>query len=133
MIMSSQQEKNSATKKVGCWPARIVGIIGLISILWFGAYAVQDFTTDPHMIPLVILWGLMLIGGCVDMVLVGWEGKGGLLITVVGIAAYLYIIAWLPFGWTFEWIIPAIMGTTPLWVAGLMFYSCGKRRKRLRQ
>jgi len=131
--MNSQPDQGISIKKVRCWSARIVGVLGLISILWFGAYAVQDFTTDPHMIPLVILWGFMLIGGCVDMVLVGREGKGGLLITVVGIAAYLYIIAWLPLGWTFEWIVPAIMGTTPLWVAGLMFYSCGKRKKRLRQ
>ena len=131
--MDSQQDQGIGTKKVRCWPARIVGIIGLIVILWFGAYAVQAIPTDPKMIPLTILWSLMLIGGCVGITLVGREGKGGLLILAAGIASYLFILLWLLLGWEREGLVPAIMGSSPLWISGLMFYLCGRRRKKLQQ
>jgi peptidoglycan/LPS O-acetylase OafA/YrhL len=132
-MMDSQPDHGISTIKVQCWPARIVGVIGLFVILWFGAYAVQDIPTNLKMIPLTIFWSLMLIGGCVDIFLVGREGKGGLLITVGGIASYIFILLWLFLGQDREWIVPAIMGTSPLLISGLMFYFCGKRRKKLRE
>lgn len=132
-MMASQQDNSLNTKKVKCWPARIIGVIGLFLILWFGAYAVQDIPTDPKMIPLTILWGLMLIGGCVDIILVGREGRGGMLILAAGIASYLYILLWPLMGWESEWVVPAIIGSTALFISGLLFYLCGRRRKKLKQ
>ena len=132
-MIASQQDNNLNTKKVKCWPARIIGVIGLLLILWFGAYAVQDIPTNPKMIPLSILWGLMLIGGCVDIILVGREGKGGMLILVAGIASYLYILLFLIMGWESEWIVPAIIGSAALFISGILFYLCGKRRKKLKR
>jgi hypothetical protein len=132
MMTDSQQDHVLNVKSVKCWPARIVGIIGLCSILWFGAYAVQDIPTDPEMIPLVILWGLMLIGGLVDIILVGREGIGGMLILAAGIASYLYILLWPILGWESNWILPAFIGSAALFISGLLFYLCGRRRKKLR-
>jgi len=85
------------------------------------------------MIPLTILWSLMLIGGCVDIILVGREGKGGLLILAAGIASYLFILLWLLLGWEREGLVPAIMGSIPLLISGLLFYLCGRRRKKLKE
>jgi len=132
-MTGTQQNHGPSTKKVKCWPARIVGVIGLILILWFGAYAVQAIPKDPKMIPLTILWSLMLIGGCVDIILVGREGKGGLLILAAGIASYLFILLWLLLGWEREGLVPAIMGSIPLLISGLLFYLCGRRRKKLKE
>ena len=128
----SQQKHDLGIQKVKCWPARLVGIFGLITILWFGGYAVQDIPTDRKMIPLTILWGLMFIGGCVDILLVGREGKGGLLILAAGVASYLFLLLWLLLGWEREGLVPAVMGSFPLLVSGLLFYQCGRRRKKLK-
>jgi hypothetical protein len=40
----------------------------------------------------------MFIGWGVDIILVGREGKGGLLILAAGIASYLFLLLWLLLG-----------------------------------
>ncbi len=107
----------------------MVGVIGLFIILWFGGYAVQDIPTDPEMIPLVILWSFMFIGGLVDIILVGREGIGGMLILAAGIASYVYILLWPILGWESSWILPAFLGSAALFISGLLFCQCGRRRK----
>jgi len=83
------------------------------------------------MIPLTILWSLMLIGGCVDIILVGREGKGGLLILAAGIASYLFILLWLLLGWEREGLVPAIMGSIPLLISGLLLQEVADARERV--
>jgi hypothetical protein len=108
----------------------VLGIIGLLFIIWFGAYVVQDIPTNPWMIPLLVLWSLMLIGGCIDVVLVGREGKGGLVILAAGTASYLLVFLLLVMGKVREWFVPALIGSGPLLISGFLFYICGQRRKK---
>jgi hypothetical protein len=128
-----QQTNENLTKKVRCWPARLVGIIGLFFILWVGGYAVESIPKEPKVIPLVILWSIMLIGGCIDFIRVGREGKGGLVMLVGGIVSYLYLLMWLMLGWETEGSEAAIAGSLPLFGSGLLFYLCGKRRRKLKE
>lgn len=76
-MANSQQGNDSKSKKVRCWPARIMWIIGLLFILWIGGYTVEAIPTKPHVIPFIILWNIMLIAGFMDIIRAGREGRGG--------------------------------------------------------
>lgn len=134
-MTDSQQGRDLKTRKVRCWPARVVGIIGLFLALWLWAYGIQDIPEDPKVIPLVILIGLMMAGGLIDCVRVGREGIGGLITLVSGIVLYLFLL--------FDAIAlkqPYSAGqrgactlTLVLFLSGFLFHSCGRRRKKLKE
>ena len=109
-----------------CWPARIVGIVGVFFILWFGVYAVQDFPSDPKMIPVVILWAIMLIGALLAFIKA--NSTGGLVMLAAGGAVLLFVLVWLVLGWDGEGAVAAAAGTFPLFLSGLMFTLCRRRR-----
>ena len=117
---------NPVMKKTQCWPARIVGIIGVFFILWFGVYAVQDFPSDPKMIPVVVLWAIMLIGALLAFIKA--NSTGGLVMLAAGGAVLLFVLVWLVLGWDGEGAVAAAAGTFPLFLSGLMFTLCRRRR-----
>jgi len=132
-MTNSQQGNDSKTKKVRCWPARIVGIIGLFFILMVYGNSVQEFPKEPLMIPLVIFWSVMIIGGVFDCIRVGREGMGGLIILLSGIASYLYLLLGLIIGWWGEGGKPMLILSLPLFGSGILFYMCGRRRRNLKE
>ena len=117
--------------KVKCWPGRVMGIIGLFCIFWAGAYAVMEIPTDPKMIPLVILWGVMFLGACIDIILVGREGTGGLIVLFAGATLFLFILLWVFLGWEGAWVVPAVAFSIPSMISGFQFYHCRRRRNKL--
>lgn len=120
------------TKKVRCWPARVLGIVGLFFILWIGGYTVPAIPKDLKLVPLVILWIIMLIGMFIDFFRAGREGSGGLLVLAAGIVSYLYLLLWLVMGWKIEGSEAAIAFSLPLLGSGLLFYLCARRRGKLK-
>jgi hypothetical protein len=56
-MANSQQGNDLKTKKVRCWPARIVGIIGLFLALWLWGYSLGAIPEDPRAIAVFILIG----------------------------------------------------------------------------
>jgi len=134
-MTNSQQDNDLKTKKVRCWPARIVGIIGLFLALWLWGYSLGAIPEDPRAIPVFILIGLMMVGGLIDCVRVGREGIGGLIVLLSGIVFYLFLL--------FDIIVlkqsysagqkAALAGTLILFLSGILFYLCGRRRRELKE
>ncbi len=134
-MTNPQQSHGLKTKKVSCWPARIFGILGLFLALWLWSYGLEAIPEDPKAIPLVILIGLMMVGGLIDCVRVGREGLGGLIVLLSGIVFYLFLL--------FEIVVlkqsysegqtAALAGTLILFLSGILFYFCGRRRKKLKE
>ena len=134
-MTNSQQGNDLKTKKVRCWPARIVGIIGIFFALWLWSYGLGSIPEDPKVIPLVILIGLMMVGGLIDCVRVGREGIGGLIVLLSGIVLYLFLL--------FDIIVlkqlysegqtAALAFTLILFLSGFLFYLCGRRRRKLKK
>jgi len=134
-MTNSQQGNDLKTKKVRCWPARIIGIIGLFMALWLWGYSLGAIPEDPKAIPVVILIGLMMVGGLIDCVRVGREGIGGLIVLLSGIVFYLFLL--------FDIIVlkqsysagqkAALAGTLILFLSGILFYLCGRRRRKLKE
>jgi len=134
-MTNSQQGNDLKTKKVRCWPARIIGIIGLFMALWLWGYSLGAIPEDPKAIPVVILIGLMMVGGLIDRVRVGREGIGGLIVLLSGIVFYLFLL--------FDIIVlkqsysagqkAALAGTLILFLSGILFYLCGRRRRKLKE
>ena len=132
-MTNSQQGNDLKTKKARCWPARIVGIIGIFFALWFWGYGLGAIPEDPKVIPLVILIGLMMVGGLIDCARVGREGIGGLIVLLSGIVLYLFLL--------FDIIVlkqlysegqtAALAFTLILFLSGFLFYLCGRRRRKL--
>jgi hypothetical protein len=133
-MINSQQGPALKTKRVMCSLARIVGIIGLFLALWVWVYGVQAITENPKVILPVIFIGFMMVGGLIDCVRVGREGIGGMLVMISGIVLYLFllidffILKHLDSGGH----LATFGGTLMLFLAGLFFYSCGRRRKKLK-
>jgi len=134
-MANSQQGNNLKTKKVRCWPARIVGIIGLFLALWLWSYSLGAIPEDPKAIPVFILIGLMMVGGLIDCVRIGREGIGGLIVLLSGIVFYLFLL--------FDIIVlkqsyaagqkAALYGILILFLSGILFYLCGRRRRKLKE
>jgi hypothetical protein len=130
-----QQGNDLKTKKVRCWPARIVGIIGLFFALWLWSYGLGAIPENPKAIPLVILIGLMIVGGLIDCVRIGREGIGGLIVLLSGIIFYIFLL--------FDIIVlkqsysegqkAALAGILILFLSGFLFYLCGRRRRKLKE
>ena len=133
-MTSSQQGNDLKTKKVRCWPARIVGIIGLFLALWIWGYSLEAIPEDPKAIPVFILIGLMMIGGLIDCVRVGREGIGGLIVLLSGIVFYLFLLfAIIVLKQSYaEGPKVALYCTIILFLSGILFYLCGRRRKKLK-
>ncbi len=134
-MTNSQQGNDLKTKKVRCWPARIIGIIGLFMALWLWWYSLEAIPEDPKAIPVFILIGLMMVGGLIDCVRVGREGIGGLIVLLSGIVFYLFVLfAIIVLKQSYaEGQIAALAGTLILFLSGLLFYLCGRRRKKLKE
>ncbi len=134
-MTSSQQGNDLKTKKVRCWPARIVGIIGLFLALWLWSYSLEATPEDPRAIVVFILVGLMMIGALIDWVRFGHEGIGGLIVLLSGIVFYLFLL--------FDIIVlkqsyaagqkAALYGILILFLSGILFYLCGRRRRKLKE
>ncbi len=134
-MANSQQGNDLKTIKVRCWPARIVGIIGLFMALWLWWYSLEAIPGDPKAIPVFILIGLMMIGALIDWVRFGHEGIGGLIVLLSGIVFYLFIL--------YDIIVlkqsysagqkAALAGTLILFLSGILFYLCGRRRRKLKE
>jgi hypothetical protein len=128
---NTPQGNNRKTKRLNCWLARIFGIIGIFLALLLWSYSLEAIHEDPNAIPIVILLGVMMVGGILDCVLIGREGIGGMIILLSGIVFYLYIL--------FDVIvlghpksegqIVAIACTLLLFLAGFLFYVCGRKRR----
>ena len=134
-MTNSQQGNNLKTKKVRCWPARIVGIIGLFLALWVWSYSLETIPEDPKSFVVFILIGLMMIGALIDWVRFGHEGIGGLIVLLSGIVFYLFLL--------FDIIVlkqsyaagqkAALYGILILFLSGILFYLCGRRRRKLKE
>ncbi len=134
-MTNSQQGIDLKIKKVRCWPARIVGIIGLFLALWLWGYSLDAIPEDPRAIAVLILIGLMMIGALIDCVRFGHEGTGGLIVLLSGIVFYLLLL--------FDIIVlkqsyaagqkAALAGTLILFLSGILFYLCGRRRRKLKE
>ncbi len=134
-MANSQQGNDLKTKKVRCWPARIVGIIGLFLALWLWSYSLETIPEDPKAIVVFILIGLMMIGALIDWVRFGHEGIGGLIVLISGIVFYLFLL--------FDIIVlkqsysagqkAALAGTLILFLSGILFSLCGRRRRKLKE
>ena len=131
-MTNSQKSFLLNTKKVRCWPARIIGIIGLFLASWLFGYSVIAIPEDPQAIWLSILIGLMMVGVLIDCFRIGREGIGGSITLLSGIVFCLYIL--------YQMIVlaqsysegqkAALAGTLILFLAGLLFYLCGRRRRK---
>ena len=119
------------TSKGKCWPARIIGIIGMILGLWAWGYSVGALQENSRELPGVILIGLMIIGGLIDCIRVGREGIGGLIVVGSGIVFYMFLFL--------DWVVlkrsyspeaqrAALIFTIILFLSGILFYLCGRRR-----
>lgn len=134
-MANSPRTNNRQTKKARCWPARIVGIIGIFFALWLWGYSLEAIPEDPRAIAVFILIGLMMVGGLIDCVRVGREGIGGLIVLFSGIVFYLLLL--------FDIIVlkqsyaegqkAALAGTLILFLSGILFYLCGRRRRKLKE
>lgn len=134
-MTSSQQGNNLKAKKVRCWPARIVGIIGLFLAFWLWSYSIETIPENPRAIVVFILVGLMMIGAVIDWVRFGHEGIGGLIVLLSGIVFYLFLL--------FDIIVlkqsysagqkAALYGILILFLSGILFYLCGRRRRKLKE
>jgi len=134
-MTSSQQGNDLKTKKVRCWPARIVGIIGLFLALWVWSFSLETIPEDPKSLVVFILIGLMMIGALIDWVRFGHEGIGGLIVLLSGIVFYLFLL--------FDIIVlkqsyaagqkAALYGILILFLSGILFYLCGRRRRKLKE
>jgi len=134
-MTNSQQDNDLKTKKVRCWPARIVGIIGLFLALWVWSYSLETIPEDPKSFVVFILIGLMMIGALIDWVRFGHEGIGGLIVLLSGIVFYLFLL--------FDIIVlkqsyaagqkAALYGILILFLSGILFYLCGRRRRKLKE
>ena len=115
-----------------CGLARLVGIIGLFIALWFLVYAVLDIPENPKVIQLVIFLGLMMAGSLFDCVRIRREGLGGLVVLVGGIVFYVYLLIDLIVLKQFDSgsHLASFVGTLLLFLAGFLFYSCGRIRKK---
>jgi len=134
-MTNSPQTNNRQIKKVRCWPARIVGIIGLFLALWLWGYSLGVIPEDPRAIAVFILIGLMMIGALIDCVRFGHEGIGGLIVLLSGIVFYLLLlfdIIVLKQSYT-EGQKAALAGTLILFLSGILFYLCGRRRRKLKE
>jgi hypothetical protein len=135
MMTDFQQGNDLKTKKVRCWPARIAGIIGLFLALWIWGYTIEAIPEDPLSIQAFILIGLMMVGGLIDCVRVGREGIGGFIVVLSGIVFYLFLlfdIIVLKQSFA-EGPVVALYGTLILFLSGILFYLCGRRRKKLKE
>lgn len=134
-MTNSQQDNDLKTKKVRCWPARIVGIIGLFLALWVWSYSLETIPEEPKSFVVFILIGLMMIGALIDWVRFGHEGIGGLIVLLSGIVFYLFLL--------FDIIVlkqsyaagqkAALYGILILFLSGILFYLCGRRRRKLKE
>jgi hypothetical protein len=134
-MTNSQQGNDLKAKKVSCWPARIIGIIGLFLALWLWVYSLNAIPEDPLAVAVFILIGLMMVGGLIDCVRFGHEGIGGLIVLLSGIVFYLFILFDIivlkqSYG---EGQIAALAGTLILFLSGILFYLCGRRRRKLKE
>ncbi len=134
-MRDSRQNDNLKAKIKQCWHARIFGILGLFVTVWLWTYSIEAFLKDPKAIPIVILIGLMIIGWILDCVRFGREGLGGLIVILSGMVFYLFLL--------FDIIIlkqsysqgqtAALAGTLILFLSGILFYLCGRRRNNLKK
>ena len=108
-------------------------IIGLLFILWIGGYTVEAIPTKPHLIPFIILWSIMLIAGFIDIIRAGREGRGGFIILIAGAASYIYLLFAYIMAWESESAAPVFLFSFPLIGSGLLFYICGRRRRKLKE
>ena len=133
-MTNSQESFFPKSKKVRCWPARIIGIIGLFLASWLFGYSVVAIPKDPHALWLVVPIGLMMVGVLIDCVRIGREGLGGSMALLSGIVFCLYILyQMIVLGQSYaEGQIVAIAGTLILFLAGILFYLCGRRRRKLK-
>ena len=120
-------------RKGKCWPARIIGIIGIILALWAWGYSVGALQENSRELPGVILIALMIIGGLIDCVRVGREGRGGLSVVISGVIFYIFLLL----DWTVlkQFYSPeaqraALLFTIILFLSGILFYLCGRRRSK---
>ena len=132
---NSQKGDDFKTKIMRCLPARIAGIIGIFLALWLWVYSLQAIPEDPKAILFVILIGLMMIGDLIDCVRIGREGIGGLIVILSGIVLYLFLLFYIVVSkQTYsEGQTAAIAGTLILFLSGVLFYLCGRRRRKLKE
>jgi len=132
MTDTQQQARAPETRRKGCGWARFAGILGLIVALWFLAYAVQDIPENPMAILKVIFMGIMMLGSLFDCVRIGREGMGGLVVLIGGTVFYVYLF--IDFTLLKQFgsgdNLASIIGTLLLFLAGFLFYSCGRRREK---
>ncbi len=133
--MESTQPINAQkTKRVRCHSARFLGLLGIFMAFWVLGYVYLEISAQPiRAIPVLVLWGLMVLGILFDTVRINKEGLGGLIVVAAGVAYYLFFVLTLIMGWTWEkgGEPVELFCSLPLFVAGLLFYLCGKRRKKL--
>jgi hypothetical protein len=131
-MTDSQPVRALITKYKTCGLARLVGIIGLFIALWFLAYAVQAIPENPKVIQQIIFMGIMMLGSLFDCVRIRHEGLGGLIVLIGGIVFYLYLLIDFILLKQFDpgSHLASFTGTLFLFLAGFLFYSCGRRRNK---
>ena len=103
--------RGTKKKRVRCHHARLLGILGIIIAFWILGYVSMEISAQPfRAIPVLVLWGLMGLGVLFDTFRLGKEGRGGLVVIVAGVEFF---------------------SSLPLFGAGLLFYLCGKKRKKV--
>ena len=125
---------NPRARRARCWPARTVGIIGLILALWAWGYSVGALQESVKELPGVMLIGMMIVGGFIDCLRVGREGTGGLIVVIAGAVFYLFLLFDALLLKTFsspEAQRASLLFTVLLFLAGVLFCLCGRKRRRL--
>jgi len=132
--MGNEQQTKGKTKRVRCHHARLLGLLGIFIAFWVLGYVSLEISAQPlRAIPVLVLWGLMGLGVLFDTVRINKEGWGGLVVIIAGVVYYLFLILTLIMGWNWEkgGEFVEFFSSLPLFGAGILFYLCGKRRKKL--
>jgi len=131
-MTDSRQVRAPNTRQTDCGLARIVGIIGFFIALWFLVYGVQAIPENPKVIQQVIFIGFMMVGIMFDCIRIGREGLGGLVVLISGIVFYIFLFIDFTLLKQFDSgsHLASFAGTLLLFLAGFLFYSCARRRKK---
>ncbi len=115
-----------------CQHARLLGVIGILILLWVLGYVIGEIPEEPRLaIPAAVFWIVMIAGALYDIIRIGKEGPGGLIVTIAGVVFYLFLLLKFVLGWKWERGGEAVelIAALPLFVAGLLFFLCGNTWK----
>jgi len=124
-------KSEDAQKADLCGAAMAAGILGFLISLFPLGYAILAIPKERMgIIPLIVFWIGMMFGVIIDMIRRG-KGTGGLITVVCGSCFVLFLLVHLlalkgAKGGEFV----AFVSGLPLFVSGILYVICGKKRKR---